>query len=155
MAASDLLLVLHIAAGTVGLIASVPAIRARKRRGLHTRAGRVFAVCALVVGATAVGLTAARPGELLGLGVLGVLTMGWGGGGWWIARTRPALPGGWLTWHLQMMGSAVIGFVTAVATTTFDGHLLAWVVPIAVGSAVVGRTAARRRRPRPAAAAAQ
>lgn len=37
-------LLVHILAGAVGLIAALPATRAAKRRGLHTRAGRVFAL---------------------------------------------------------------------------------------------------------------
>ncbi|CAN5231742.1 hypothetical protein BH23ACT9_BH23ACT9_12610 [soil metagenome] len=136
-------LLIHVVAGVVGLVAALPATRSAKRRGLHTRSGRVFAVCGLVVAASALALVAARPSELVGLGVLGVLTGVWSGAGWWLAASRPAVPGGWLYWHIQMMGSGVIAFVTAFAVTLADGHLVAWILPTIIGSALIGRALSR------------
>lgn len=136
-------LLVHIVAGAIGLLAALPATRAAKRRGLHTRAGRVFAVCGLVVALSALVLVADRPSELIGLGVLGVLTGFWSGAGWWMAHRKPAVPGGWLFWHLQLMGSGVIAFTTAFAVTMADGHLVAWILPTIVGSVLIGRAQGR------------
>ncbi|HUG84683.1 MAG TPA: hypothetical protein VMM13_08960 [Euzebya sp.] len=143
-----IVLLVHVAAGFVGLVAAVPATRAAKRRGLHTRAGRVFAVCGLVVAASALLLVIPRPTELIGLAVLGVLTGVWSAAGWWMAARKPRVPGGWRLWHIQMMGSAVIAFTTAFAVTMTDGHLVAWVLPTILGSVVIARATARHTRPR-------
>lgn len=140
-------LIVHIVAGGLGLLLVPVVTRSRKRRGgLHVWAGRVFASLALLVAATALVRVAAAPGELLGLGVLGVLTGVWSAGGWWVARARPTLPGGWRVWHLNLMGSAAIGFVTAFVVQVADGHVLAWILPSVVGSVVIARATTRHRR---------
>jgi hypothetical protein len=139
MAFHTVLLVLHIAAGATGLLLAWPTLFAPKRRGgLHVLAGRVYAGSAAVLCLTAFGLWAYDPLGLLGLGVLGILTAAWAGGGVWLARARPRIRGGWRTWHLNLMGSSVIAFVTAFVVQVFDGHLAAWLVPTIVGSPLIG-----------------
>lgn len=134
----------HVAAGALGLMIAIPTLLVRKRRrGWHGRLGRVFVVLAMVVALTAFWLVAQAPSELVGLGVLGVLTALWAGSGWALARFRPRVRGGWVRWHVSMMGSAVIAFVTAFAVQVFDGHLAAWLVPTMLGSPLIGRTVQR------------
>jgi hypothetical protein len=47
------LILFHIVAGSIGLVSFWLPVFARKRKGLHTRAGKVFAYSMLVTGATA------------------------------------------------------------------------------------------------------
>lgn len=131
---------LHVAAGAVGLLIMPAVLLVRKRRrGWHGWLGRGLATLALIVAGSALWLVAQRPSELIGLGVLGILTGLWAGGGWWIAWRRPRLPGGWLRWHIPLMGSASIAFVTAFAVQVFDGHLASWLLPTLVGSPLIKR----------------
>lgn len=143
-------LVAHIGAGGLGLLLAGPVLVVRKRRGAHTRLGRVYVGALAVMGATALILVAADPVRLAGLGVIAVLTLGWGLGGLWVARRRPRLPGGWKVWHINLMCSSVIAFVTAFAVTALDGGLAAWILPTLVGSPLIARRTAQEvgRRPR-------
>jgi hypothetical protein len=144
------LLIVHIAAGAVGLVLAWPVLFARKRRGPHTVMGRAYAAAAAALCLTAFGLWAYDPLDLLGLGILALLTAVWAGGGVWFARARPRIRGGWRTWHLNFMCSSVIAFVTAFVVQLTDGHLLAWILPTIVGSPLISRrTAVEQGRARP------
>jgi hypothetical protein len=119
---------------------------APKRRGRHPMLGRVYAISAGVLCLTAFGLVAYDPAGLVGLAVLGVLTAGWVAGGVWLARRRPVLRGdrqAWRVWHLNLMGSSVISFVTAFLVQITQGNLVAWIAPTIVGSLIIA-TANRR-----------
>ncbi|MGH9174959.1 MAG: DUF2306 domain-containing protein [Vicinamibacterales bacterium] len=144
-------LVTHIIAGAFGLILAWPALIAPKRRGAHTRVGRVYAIAIVVLCLTTFVLFAFDPVELIGLGVLGVLTFGWVTAGVWLARNKPRpRRGDWLTWHLNLMSSSVIAVVTAFAVQMLDGHLIAWLGPTIVGSPLISyRTAVQRGAPLP------
>jgi len=149
-----IVIALHVVAGTLGLLLAGPVLFAPKRRGWHTLLGRAYAVMAVVLCLTAFWLVALEPRRLAGLGVLGVLTLGWVAGGVWIARYKPRLtgPGAWRIWHLNLMSSSVISFVTAFAVQVADGHWLAWILPTVVGSPLIawrtGREVAGRSRGR-------
>ena len=69
-------------------------------------------------------------------------------------RRRP----GWLPRHVGLALGSYVSFVTAFSVQTFDGVLLSWVVPSAVGTGVVtlvaGRVARAQRRPQRTAARA-
>ncbi|RSM40102.1 hypothetical protein DMB66_57550, partial [Actinoplanes sp. ATCC 53533] len=76
----------------------------------------------------------------MGLAVLGVLTAVWVAGGVWLARRRPVLrgdPHAWRLWHLNLMGSSVISFVTAFGVQLTRGSLVAWIAPTVVGSLII------------------
>jgi hypothetical protein len=148
MTLHDALVVVHVVAGGAGLVLAWPTLYARKRRGMHTVLGRIFAGAAAGVCGTTFVLFAMNPGELFGLGILGLLTAVWTGGGVWLARTKPRVPGGWMRWHLQLMGSAVIAFVTAFLVQMTDGSLVAWIGPTIVGSPLIGRRSAQLAAPR-------
>src|SRR4051812_33152124 len=111
------LVAIHAASGTTGLLLALPVLLAPKRRGRHTPPGRVYAGAAVSLSLSAFGLFAYDPARLWGLAVLGALTLGWLVGGLWFARRRPRGLGGrgWRIWHLNLMGSTVIAFVTGFA----------------------------------------
>ena len=138
-----LLIVVHVAAGTVGLFLAWPALFAPKRRGVHTLIGRIYAVAMVALCLSTFGLFAMAPDELIGLGILGLLTFGWVTGGVWMARRKPRLRfGDWYVWHLNLMSSSVIAAVTAFAVQMTDGHLAAWLLPTLIGSPLIAyRTA--------------
>lgn len=138
-----MLIGVHIAAGTIGLVLAWPALFVPKRRGVHTMIGRVYAVAMVMLCLTTFALFAMNPAELAGLGILGVLTFGWVTGGVWMACRKPRLRyGNWYTWHLNLMSSSVIAAVTAFAVQMTDGHLAAWLLPTIIGSPLISyRTA--------------
>ncbi|HYN93242.1 MAG TPA: hypothetical protein VES42_05295 [Pilimelia sp.] len=139
MTLPGLLLAVHVAAGTAGLLLAGPVLFVRKRRGAHTWLGRAYAIAAALLCLTAFVLVAYDPAALAGLAVLGVLTVGWVGAGVWLARRRPRLgaPGRWRVWHLNCMGSSVIAFVTAFVVQVANGHPLAWVAPTLIGAPLI------------------
>ncbi|RZU73359.1 hypothetical protein EV384_1762 [Micromonospora kangleipakensis] len=139
------LVLIHAVSGTTGLLLALPILLAPKRRGRHTLLGRVYAVAAVGLSLSALGLFALDPARLWGLAILGVLTLGWLLGGLWFARRRPwGLGGrGWRVWHLNLMGSTVIAFVTGFAVQMTDGNLVAWLAPTAIGSVLIARRTAR------------
>ncbi|MCW6007061.1 hypothetical protein K1W54_21115 [Micromonospora sp. CPCC 205371] len=130
----------HATAGGLGLLLAGPVMLAPKRRGRHPLLGRAYAVCAGVLCLTAFGLVAYDPAGLVGLAVLGIFTVVWVAGGVWMARRRPVLHGSryaWRVWHLSLMGSSVIAFVTAFLVQMAEGHLVAWIAPTAVGTLLI------------------
>ncbi len=139
------LVLLHAVSGGLGLLLAVPVLLAPKRRGRHVLLGRVYAVATVGLSLSAFGLFAYDPAELVGLFVLGVLTLGWLVGGLWFARRRPRGfgPRGWRVWHLNLMGSTVIAFVTGFAVQMTGGHLAAWLAPTVLGSALISWRTAR------------
>jgi|GEM_PF-2627571 len=134
---------IHIVTGTLSLLLAWPALFVLKRRGAHTLIGRVYAISMVTLCLSTFGLFAMAPAELIGLGILGVLTFGWVTGGVWMARRKPRLRvGNWYVWHLNLMSSSVIAAVTAFAVQMFDGHIAAWLVPTLLGSPLISyRTA--------------
>ena len=139
------LVLIHAASGTAGLLLALPILLAPKRRGRHTLLGRIYAVAAVGLSLSALGLFALDPARLWGLAILGVLTLGWLLGGLWFARRRPRGMGGrgWRIWHLNLMSSTVIAFVTGFAVQMTDGNLVAWLAPTVLGSLLIARTTAR------------
>lgn len=152
----DVVLVLHVVAGAVGLVAGPLAGTARKQEGLHTAAGWTYQVCTAVLCASTSVLVALRP-ALWPFLLLAVPT--------WTAavaavvvrrRRRP----GWLPLHVQLALGSYVSFVTAFSVQTVGG-LASWLVPAALGalgvSAVTRRVRsaeARRRRVRTGSVAA-
>ncbi|MFF5176012.1 hypothetical protein ACFY3U_25770 [Micromonospora sp. NPDC000089] len=139
------LVVIHAVSGATGLLLALPVVLAPKRRGRHTLLGRVYAGAAVTLSLSAFGLFAYDPAGLWGLALLGALTLSWLVGGLWFARRRPAGLGrrGWRVWHLNLMGSTIIAFVTGFAVQTTHGNLVAWLAPTVVGSALIARATAR------------
>jgi hypothetical protein len=140
----DALLIIHIVCGAVGLVVAALALFAPKRRGWHTRLGRIYLLAVAGIVSTTLGLFLYAPTELLGLGIIGIATGICAGLGFWMVRARPMLRGGtWFTWHLNLMSSSYISFVTAFLVQMTDGHLLAWLLPTIIGSPLIALRTAR------------
>ncbi len=84
---AQILLILHIAAGSLALLSGGVAAFAAKGGKLHTRLGRVFAFAMLVTAVFAVALSIIRPNTFL-LAV-GFFTLYLTGSGWLWARRIP------------------------------------------------------------------
>lgn len=135
----DVLLLVHITTGVLGLLVGPVSMRAPKRRGLHTRSGVAYQV--LVAGMTwsALGLWAYDPARLWVLALIAVATQAAAAAGWVVRRrARP----GWLPVHVQLMAGSYISFVTAALMTNWDSPLAA-VLPTVVGSPLIGLTVFR------------
>lgn len=147
-----LVLVVHVLAGTTGLVLGPVAMRAAKRRGLHTTVGSAYHWWVLTVGVSAVALAAFDPAGLWWFVPIALGSYVSAAAGRWAARARPA---GWLEWHIRGMGGSYIALVTALAVVNAGGAWIAWALPTLVGSPLIELAIGRvRRRTRPAARAA-
>lgn len=136
----DTILAVHIAAGTLGLILGPLAMLAPKRPGRHPRLGMAYQASTAVLCLSAMGLVVYRPG-LWWLGVIAVATWAAALGGWWCARRRFR---GWILWHLNLMCSSYISFVTAFLVVNLGLHsLIAWIAPTLAGTPLIARGNAR------------
>lgn len=136
----EILLGVHIAAGSLGLLVGPFAMLAPKRRGRHPNLGRVYQGSTAALCLSAFGLVAYRPG-LWWLGVIAAATWAAALGGWWVARRRPP---GWVVWHLNLMCSSYISFVTAFLAVNLGlGSPVAWIAPTLVGTPLIARANAR------------
>jgi hypothetical protein len=134
----DALLAVHICAGVGGLLVGPIAMRAPKRRGLHTRAGLAYQVAVAVLAATALGLVVLAPGRLWGLGVIAVATEAAALAGLAVERRRAP---GWLSWHIGLMCGSYISFVTAALVVNWASPL-AWILPTIVGTPLIAAATA-------------
>ena len=133
----DPLIVVHVLAGIVGLLAGPVAGLARKRRGLHTVAGWTYQVSCAALCTTALALVALDP-ALWAFALIAVPTQLAAAAAVLVRRRgRP----GWLPLHVQLVLSSYVSFVTAFVVQAAGG--LWWVVPVAVGSTVVSVVTAR------------
>ena len=134
----DAVLVLHVAAGAVGLLAGPVAGVARKTRGLHTVAGWTYQGCVALLTATTVVLVALDP-ALWPFLLIAVPTQAAAVAAVVVRRRRRR---GWLPLHVQCVLGSYVSFVTAFAVNTVGG-VASWLLPTALGSAVVAVTTAR------------
>lgn len=133
----DLLIVGHVVAGTVGLVAGPVAGLARKQPGLHTVAGWAYQICCAVLCTSAVVLVGLQP-SLWGFAVIAVLTQAAAVGSVVVRRRRRP---GWLPMHVQLALGSYVSFVTALVVQMAGGFW--WMLPVAVGSTVVSVVTAR------------
>jgi hypothetical protein len=139
-AVRNVLLVLHILAGSLGLLVGPLAMLAPKRRGRHPLLGRAYQAATAVLCLTAFGLVLYRPG-LWWLAVIAAATWAAALGGWWAARRR--FPG-WTVWHLNLMCSSYISFVTAFLVVNLGlASPIAWIAPTVLGTPLIARANAR------------
>lgn len=142
-----LVLVVHVVAGTTGLVLGPIAMHAAERRGLHAVAGSAYHWCVLIVAVSAVGLVAFYPAGLWWFVPIAIASYGSAALGRWAARVKPA---GWLEWHLRGVGGSYIALVTALAVVNIQGSWLAWALPTLVGTPLIEVAVVRvRRRARP------
>lgn len=150
-----LVLVVHVVAGTTGLVLGPLAMRSAERRGLLAAAGSAYHWCMLVVAVSAIGLVAFDPAGLwwfvpVAIGSYASAALG--------RRAARAKPAGWRERHLRGVGGSYVAVVTALAVVSVQGTWLAWVLPALVGTPLIELAVARARRcarpPRGAVAAA-
>lgn len=143
----SVLLVMHVAAGTIGLLLGPLALAAPKGPGWHRRLGLAYqgAVAGLTV--TALGLVALSPGRLWWLGVIAAVTEVAALSGWQVRRRHAP---GWLGRHVRLMCGSYLSFVTAALVVNWASPL-AWVLPTLIGTPLINT--AVRRATRPSAAA--
>lgn len=129
------LLIMHIAAAIIGLTLAAPILLAPKRRGVHTLLGKVYGGALLTMCLTALALVAYQPSVLWPLAIIAVFVLCLAIPGLWLALRRPR---GWFIWHLNLMSSSVIAFITALAVqmTEMDNPF-AWIMPTIVGSPLI------------------
>ena len=142
------LVLIHAANGTAGLLLALPILLAPKRRGRHTLLGRIYAVAALGLGLSALGLFALDPARLCGVGDPRRVDPGLAARRALVrpppsARDgRPGLAAD-LAPQPAVSCSTVIAFVTGFAVQMTDGNLVAWLAPTVLGSLLIARTTAR------------
>lgn len=147
-------LAVHIAAGTSGLLIGPLAMVALKRRGWHTRLGWGYQVAVAVMTTSALGLVAMAPARLWGLAPVAIATEVAALLGWAVRRRHAP---GWLPMHIRLMCGSYVSFLTAALVVNWSSPL-AWVLPTVVGSPLIAMTVSRasggspaHRRPRVAA----
>jgi hypothetical protein len=141
----DILLALHIAAGSIGLLLLPVIIIGAKGTPRHRRLGRGFLWCLRAVAATAAGLAIidfARLWWFLLIATFSLALGEVGSRGW---RRQPFGPA--VSQHLAGMGGAAIAFVTAVLVVNFGMlSVAAWIAPTLIGSPIIAIVTARYQR---------
>lgn len=137
--AHDVLLAVHVVAGTAGLVLGPVAMVLPKRPGLHPRVGIAYQVVLATLVLSAVGLAALDLADLWGLAMIAVLTEAAALSGWWAARRQFS---GWLAWHVRLMCGSYVSLVTALLVVNWDSPL-AWLLPTVIGSPLIAWASAR------------
>ncbi len=124
----ETVLLLHVAAGTAGLLLGPLWLvaRLRGRRGAATAAGYQAAVAGVAVTACALALTAPGLAWLIAFGVLGTALAAAGA----LARRRDWPH--WPTLQPHLLGGSYIALTTGLLVAG-TGNPLAWVLPALVG----------------------
>jgi hypothetical protein len=133
-----LLLTVHIVAGVAGLALGPFVLRLALRRERSRRLEGAYVGAVAVVATTAVGLALL---DWRGLWPFALLALGTGAAvaaGRWVAD-HPCR--GWQARYMRLMGGSYVSLVTALVVVSWDS-LVAWVLPIVVGSFLVERAAA-------------
>jgi hypothetical protein len=135
-------LLVHIAAGAVGLVLGPIAMRARKAAGLHTRAGEAYHWVVLVVCLSAAGLAALDWQRLWWFLPVAAGSYAFTLLGYMAAKRRWD---GWLRAHLAGQGGSYIAMVTALLVVNWESATgapgisspWAWALPTLVGSPLI------------------
>jgi hypothetical protein len=157
MTLSQAALVVHIAAGLVGLVLGPVAMAARKQAGLHTRAGEAYHWVMLAACFSAALLALLDWARLWWFLPIAAGSYAFALVGYLAAKRRWP---GWLLAHVSGQGGSYIAMVTAVLVVnwqTLTGQRglespWAWALPTLVGTPVIGWVnyqVRRGRRPRP------
>lgn len=141
------LLSVHVAAGTVGLVLGLLALAVPKRAGWHSRLGVSYQAAVAAMTSSALGLTALAPGRLWWLGVIAAATETAALAGWRVKRRHAP---GWLGKHVRLMCGSYLSFITAALVVNW-GSPLAWVLPTLIGVPLINRAVGRAARSRAAA----
>jgi hypothetical protein len=156
MTVTHAVLFVHIALGAAGLILGPVAMAARKRPGLHTKAGEAYHWVMLGVCVSAAALAFLDWQRLWWFLLVAIGSYAFAFLGYVAAKRRWH---GWLRAHLTGQGGSYIAMVTALLVVNWEnltgtrGVLSpwAWTLPTIIGSPIIAwvtREVARGRRPR-------
>ncbi len=128
------LLSVHIAAGTTGLVLGPLAMAMQKRRGPHTRLGEAYHWVVLAVCLSAAALAIVDWGRIWWFLPIAAFSYANALVGYVAAKRRRP---GWLRWHVRGMGGSYIALTTALLVVNVGQQVpAAWVLPTIVGSPV-------------------
>ena len=131
-----ILLVLHIAAGSAGLLLGALALALPKRPGWNPSVARAYLIAVTAVNASAIGLVVLRP-ALWVLSIIAMATQAAVHCGYLLARRqRPR----WARRSVRLLGVSYISLVTALVVVSVPVPIL-WVVPTLAGEPLVRRAA--------------
>lgn len=125
-----ILLIVHVAAGSIALLAAVAAISVRKGSPRHNLLGRIYFWAMMTVATTAIPVSLIRPNALLFLVALFSSYMAYAG--WRLGRaarakpTRPPI----VEWGMLVVAIGMIGYGLVMA---FTGMPMGWAL-VAFGS---------------------
>ena len=141
----DIVLGLHVAAGSLGLVLGPLAILAEREPPYRSRLGVAYHWSVLGVALTALALIAFDPAGLWWLVPLAALSYGLALLGL-IAGRRPGQR--WLGLYARGQGGSYIALVTALLVVSLEGPLgiAAWLLPTVIGHRLIERRVARIRR---------
>ncbi len=139
------LLSVHVAAGTAGLVLGPLAMAAPKRSGFHPRLGVGYQAAVAVMTASAVGLAALAPARLWWLALIAAATEAAALAGW---RERRRHTPGWLGRHVRLMCGSYVSFVTAALVVNGTGPI-GWLLPTVVGTPLIKLAVRRTAEPTP------
>jgi hypothetical protein len=135
MSAHDIVLPIHVAAGSAGLVLGPVAMFSAKRRGLHTRVGTIYYWVFVALFVSAVGLAALNWSELWWLALIGAGSYGFALLGYLAAKRRWR---GWLISHVSGQGGSYIAMTTALLVVNLGtASPLAWIGPTVIGSPII------------------
>lgn len=154
MTGTTALLLAHIALGAGALLLGLAAMIARKRRGLHTKAGEVYHWVVLGVCVSAGALAILDWSRIWWFLPIAAGSYAFALAGYVAAKRRWK---GWLRTHLAGQGGSYIAMLTALLVVNWEnltgtrGVLSpwAWALPTVVGAPIIAwasRKVARRRR---------
>ena len=140
----EIVLALHVAAGSLGLLLGPLAMRAEREAPYRSRLGVAYHWSVLAVALTALGLIAFDPAGLWWLAPLAALSYGLALVG--LIAPRHGQRG--LALYARGQGGSYIALVTALLVVSLDGPLAiaAWIVPTLLGHQLIERRVARIRR---------
>lgn len=140
----NVLLILHIAAGSVCLATGLAAALARKSKGIHTAAGEVYHGAYVVILITSVWMAVIHWTESAYLLFIGIFSYSFALLGYLARKLRRP---GWLTRHISGMIGSYIAIVTAILVVN-GPHipylnqlppLTLWFLPTLIGSPIIYR----------------
>ncbi|WP_282935559.1 DUF2306 domain-containing protein [Paenibacillus sp. RC67] len=149
-----LILILHIAAGTICLFTGAISASVKKRKGLHTASGEIYHACYVVILLSSICMAIMHWSESAYLFYIAIFSYALALYGYTAKKSQRA---GWLSRHIGGMLGSYIGIITAVLVV--NGHhipglnqlpvLVIWLLPTIIGTPIiimVGRKYKRTRK---------
>ena len=133
---------LHVAAGTTGLVLGPVAMFSAKRRGRHTRAGEAYYWAFVALFVSAVALAAINWERSWWLALVGAGSYAFALLGYRAAKRRRP---GWLRKHVAGQGGSYIAMTSALLVVNWDNitgttgreSFLPWILPTLVGTPIL------------------